>query len=503
MSKFPLDLSKFKKVRSDDKTSVLQHVDGHQLTIAHGKLAKGLRDQLDRIKMADGGGPILPNGGMSQDEAIAQNPGPEATTGFNPNNNGLDIEPIEQNSSNAPLEIEPVNPNSPESAAAPAPQPQPESPAQPEPQAHPAAPAQPTPQDIKQYHTDEALHEDAKMDNDLKAGHITPKTYQDMFGKGVFGQMGTIFGLMMSGGGSAMAGQQNALLGMMNNVISNDLEAQKQNISNKQNLYKLLDQHDLNQAQVGQISLNNQITKDARARMIANRLFLEELRKQADKYAPGTPERQKADEQLAMLHGQVNMENFKAADVIGTQRAMMSYMNGGAPGGNDNSDVGIAKNLRTKKAMGFIDDGQYKDGLKEMSMVQNKKQINQNALDSFDNVAKMQTVGYHAGNPVQSSKRIDAEWNPMMDKLTKDTEGRVTPITVDMMGAVKPALTDNAQTTQLKRQKFQSILNSGFATPTLDSLGMSPQKGSQAGSEIKTFNGSQYQKVNGGWQKVK
>ena len=43
MSKMPLDLSKFKKIKSDDQTSTLQHPDGHQIIIAHVKLSNKLK----------------------------------------------------------------------------------------------------------------------------------------------------------------------------------------------------------------------------------------------------------------------------------------------------------------------------------------------------------------------------------------------------------------------------------------------------------------------------
>lgn len=49
MSRVPLDLSKFKKVKTDKHTSVFRHYEGHELTIAHSKLSKKLRDQLEQL----------------------------------------------------------------------------------------------------------------------------------------------------------------------------------------------------------------------------------------------------------------------------------------------------------------------------------------------------------------------------------------------------------------------------------------------------------------------
>jgi hypothetical protein len=55
MSKMPLDLSKFRKVGTDQHKTRLKHIDGHDLTIAHAKLSPKLKTQLDKLPMADGG----------------------------------------------------------------------------------------------------------------------------------------------------------------------------------------------------------------------------------------------------------------------------------------------------------------------------------------------------------------------------------------------------------------------------------------------------------------
>jgi hypothetical protein len=59
MSKFNLDLSKFKKSKADENTSTLLHPDGHQITIAHKGLSAKLKKQLSDIpteqKFSDGG----------------------------------------------------------------------------------------------------------------------------------------------------------------------------------------------------------------------------------------------------------------------------------------------------------------------------------------------------------------------------------------------------------------------------------------------------------------
>ena len=49
MSKIALDLKKFKHLKSDDKTTTLQHQDGHILTVAHNKLKPEMKTQLEAL----------------------------------------------------------------------------------------------------------------------------------------------------------------------------------------------------------------------------------------------------------------------------------------------------------------------------------------------------------------------------------------------------------------------------------------------------------------------
>lgn len=53
--KFPLDLSKFKRISSDEKTTTLHHPAGHKITVAHSALTPKMRGQLAAMPMAEGG----------------------------------------------------------------------------------------------------------------------------------------------------------------------------------------------------------------------------------------------------------------------------------------------------------------------------------------------------------------------------------------------------------------------------------------------------------------
>lgn len=350
------------------------------------------------------------------------------------------------------------------------------------------APMQPTtPEQHAQAVSQQLRQEDQHIAHDFAQGHmdkinvpdpdtgkIVPLTPADLFAKkDTLGKIGTIFGMLLSGAGSGLARQPNMLMEMMNKQIQNDLEAQKTNVTNKQNWLRLNLDQQRTSAEVRNMDSEAKMRAYTLANMQMNRAALHKLTQDVNKMPIGSPQRAQAEQTLAMMNQGVQNENFALADRAAAASAYIKFAMGNA----DQNQEDPAVQVRRRQLVGAINPEQSKEALKEIGQTKNHVQLNQNALDSFDTVAKLATVKSHIMNPIQSDKRIDAEWNPMMDKLTKDTEGRVTPITVDMMASLKPKVTDNADTLALKRQKLSAILNAGFATPTLDSLGVRANKG--------------------------
>ena len=106
MSNKFLELSKFRKVKTDGSTTTLRHYQGHELTIAHSKLSQKMREQLDAIPLDkqkepkeqhfDTGGTanpdVIPDFPTETDEAEGRNgmigtdpqPAPESTPALSP-----------------------------------------------------------------------------------------------------------------------------------------------------------------------------------------------------------------------------------------------------------------------------------------------------------------------------------------------------------------------------------------------------------------------------------
>lgn len=372
----------------------------------------------------------------------------------------------------------------------------------------PAAPAAPSTPEEHAVHTYQHEKNDIqqsmdKFNQDQLMGHIHPKTFNDLMSdKSTMGKIGTIFGMMLAGMGAGLTGQKNAVFEMMQNQIDKDIEAQKSSASNAQNLYKMNKDAVVQQAQANNMNIDTETKATVLTNMQMQANALHNMVKIMNSLPPG-PKKDQATQDVAMAQGLVNANYAKLSDLAAGKSAYMNYALGqGQQGAQDNP----ALSIRRKQVMGLITPQQSEAALNEVKQIENHNQVNKNALNSFDEIAKMQTAGNRIANPIQAQKRIDANWNAVSEQITKDTEGRVTPITMQVMESLKPELTDNDKTTQVKREKFNALLHHGYSTPTLDAIGVPIKKSmpqSQESPEIKTLNGVKYQKVPGGWQKVK
>ena len=528
-----IDPDKFQHISSDDKKTILRHKDGHQLTIAHNVLSPKMRQQLQALskapietqtkdqvgeakskygkvivkdEFAKGGKvPRYAEKGIVEGSDAPVEPESEALPAAAP---AAEIPTSNVDFGNwdvkgtPPPEQKRVDPNAVLAGTAPKqldtnitqPQPDvsrqpagikeaaPETPPENKPPQEPAPAASSSPRPLTEaehvQRDKKHMQDEIQMyEHDINAGHITPKTYADLFGKkDTLGKIGTFFGLLLSGAGSGLSHQPNAVLAMMNQEINNDLDAQKQSVANKQNFLRINQNALATQAQANLSQQEAELKKYTLSKMMMNSTALHHLTEQVKKLPVGSKERQDAENVLAMMNSSVQNDNYNLMDRAAAASQYYRMVLG------DQGSLEVpAVQIRKKQLVGAITPQQSEAALKEIGQVENHVKLNKNALDSFDKVAKMATFAYHAANPIQAQRRIDADWAPMVDKLTKDTEGRVTPITIDLMNSLKPKLFDDKATLADKRNKLNAILTGGLATPTLDSIGVRIDKGEPSG----------------------
>lgn len=267
------------------------------------------------------------------------------------------------------------------------------------------------------------------------------------------GGLGTAIGLILGGIGGALTGQGNPVQAYLQNQQEKWIQSQTINMDKQKNLMSFYTQ------KFGNV-------KDAQdmLRMIDNNVMSAKFQAAAGN-ATDPVQKNIALQKAAEYKNQ----NIPINQQLTIRRQLLGQMN--QQGGQQSS-------VNPAVASRFLapDPETNKAALAEVKQQQNINSMNQNAVQSFDRVAQMQTIGNRYGSPIQSSKRIDAEWEPMMDKLTKNNEGRVTPITVDLMSSLKPSMSDDAATVAEKREKLMNLLNSERSTPTLDSIGVNVPK---------------------------
>lgn len=394
-----MDLSRFKKVSSDNKCTTLMHEGGHTLKVAHKGLSPKLLSDLGNLPIhkAQGGSvqkfaegtdpegaqpqqgqaPVTINIGGPQAQpqmpvtGVAQNGTPNALMAAPPQQ--APVAPVEAAPAPEPQSVKQVEPVQ-------APQPAPAEPAMAEaPQAEQGQPQSPQDQqeapsegpvqgpktfdDYKMEHQQQMISEDQAFANDLTNGHITPKTYSDLMGKSTLGKISSLFGLMIAGAGAGLSHQPNALLQMMDNEIKRDLDAQVQSKTNAQSLYKLNLQHEMQSAQIEQYKKQGlfteaqaeQATQDAKRKaydlsnMQANRLALHNLTETVNKLPVGSPQRQQAEQMLGMLSQSVQNENYSIADRSAASGAYMKTLLGNS---GANSEETFQKNNKAKMLLG-------------------------------------------------------------------------------------------------------------------------------------------------------
>lgn len=336
-----LDLSKFKKIKQDQKSATLRHPDGHEIKVAVGGLSPEMRKKLTSLPVYKDGGGEIENAPEPSFDQPAPSTAPFPQEGNMPDTASAPPEGAPSMSADNATAPAPVQDQS--QAAPPMAQNNAAAPQGSEKNSEPTVPPPITGQDGKK--------EDQNFQMDLDVGNITPLTYRDLAGKDFLGRMGTLFGLIIGGAGAGLSHQPNALLEMMNKEIANNLEAQKASASNKQNLYKLNLEHQLNNAQITKMQKEGNLT-DAQAtaltqeakmkatiftQMQLGRISLHDLVQKTNAAPIGSPERTAMEQQLAVIYPKLNEQNSNLADQMAAASALGRAAFGQGTNGDENT----------------------------------------------------------------------------------------------------------------------------------------------------------------------
>lgn len=186
--------------------------------------------------------------------------------------------------------------------------------------------------------SDEMRQKAAAWEEDLKNGHIDPKTYENLFAKkSTLSKISTAFGLLLGGIGSGWSGQPNVVapmvMGMMKDEMQKDFDAQRQSKENARNFLTMTYQHELQEAQARGLDASSELTKKEAAlkaqelgQIYQNITGFHKLTTLVDK-TTDPKQKQLGIQALSMMYPTMSVGNSNAADRYAVAKAMMGGEN--------------------------------------------------------------------------------------------------------------------------------------------------------------------------------
>ena len=262
--------------------------------------------------------------------------------------------------------------------------------------------------------------------------------------KSSLGKGMTAIGLILGGLGSG--GGPNQALGFLQKQIDNDIDSQKAQLGKKQTL----------------LSMNLQQYKNMQDAEQMTRMQMHDLFKSKLEEIGAANKGTIAGERAKQASGLLTTQMAGPLSQMAARRTMMS----GSPG----SEVAPEFKIKT-----FLQGPEQSAALKDLDEARVQKKEFDHAMSIFDEVDKLQTPANRLGSPIQTSSKIHAAVNPLIAALSKATAGKFTEADSGMLEPLLPKVTDDAQTRRYKRAKLQQLVQEKMVVPsTLSAIGINP-----------------------------
>lgn len=334
--------------------------------------------------------------------------------------------------------------------------------------------------DIQKHYTDYQKEANAVI-QDLKGSTIDPNHYWNS--KSTGSKIATVIGLML--GGFNPSGH-NSALEYMKSQINNDLEAQRANLAKKQNLFSALTQHYGNEQDASKMFL-----------AIKNQGIIDQMEEAKAKAISPL-----AQATLDQNIGKLKLENAHTFAALAAKKAMLS------PGSGQGGDAGHQQQDPAMFVPHVVPKEHQAKVFGEIKAAQDTKRMSKSILDAFDQASKENTVMRTAGG-LRTPASVYA-LHQAMQPTFGDLEGTVRQAAMDnTFTNITPKPGDMESTVADKRKSLVHYLESKASAPTAKGFGIdlnkfdSTRPTQEGDTAVKTVNGVQYQKVAGGWARVK
>lgn len=310
-------------------------------------------------------------------------------------------------------------------------------------------------QDAYKLEADKITAQNTQLFNDVASSKVDPNHFWNS--KSTGGKIMATIGVILGGIGGGASGTPNQALATLQNHIQQDIDAQKNDQSNKMNLYKMgLERYrDAQSAQQFATLQSNALLQGTLSKIAAQ---------------TGNSQAQATAHQLI---GQLGVQNAGIRSELAMKQAAFSSMNQ-AP----SAQAGVDPNkLRLLITAGIIPKEEVPTAMKEYGEYQKLS----NSLDEVDSVFKQarqdSTYTQRAAEAIpggsmlptmrDSTKNFQAETNSLLDKYTKDLTGRVTPQSMENLRHSIPLAGDSPDVFNRKLQTFKDIVREAYSFPTL------------------------------------
>jgi hypothetical protein len=294
--------------------------------------------------------------------------------------------------------------------------------------------------------------EQKTLTDGVAAAKIDPNHYVDSMSTG--GKILAIIASAIGGGGAALAGQPNLAFQAIQDGIKRDIEAQKDNLANKQGLLRT------NLEKYGNLVQATQATFAQIGAITSGQI-------QAAAARAGTPE---AIARANMLKGQLDASLIPVKAQLAQSAAQQSYLNavegpgsGSATGGFNATVYNNARKLFPKDADGMAKErGDYDE-------MQQRLASADKIFDQAPSLAGYADRVLPDSFPTmqESTKQYHALVDPFLDSFAHDTTGRVTPESIALIRHSMPMAGDSSQTIATKRNVVKDIIKNSTKIPLL------------------------------------
>ncbi len=380
------------------------------------------------------------------------------------------VTPQDQSAAGVGQMVQPITPEDKAAAGLPAPQPA-------QPQAQPQQPEIPgsaTPggyqANISAAQKGIASLQDYTADHEAKnqqlfdavsQGKVDPKQYFNNLDTA--GRIANIIGLVMGGLGANATGGRNLAVDAMNHLIEQDVDAQKANIAQGTNLYKLNLEKTKNEQEARSMTINQQLTMAQavlakQAAGTTNALALANI--------------QKTDQEITGLKLQNDMSAYKA-----------KILNENGTGNVQPGQVDTHR-LNALILSGAIPKEQATAAIKELQNYQEGQKLKQSMEESAKHLDNQIGAGVFTPSDRQSAI------NAFAGRIAKIAENRFNLEESKLQArALLPSPLDSPDTVRNKTQRRAEFFDSLTPTSTLETIGV---KSPGNVNPVKTLNGVPY-----------